>query len=163
LGQIQAHWKASISLANSVPQLPRPLASYSVLLAHVEEEPLLQEAEMVLGRQVQAHWTAPVSPETLDALGWQALAARAINLETLATEQVQSSTSRKNPLDVGALPSHRTPSLPSPPLVAQLSGILASCAFLLAHVETESLLQTKSMVLGFASSDRAAPVSHAHP
>merc|ERR1712159_315288 len=83
-------------------------------------------------------------------------------LAPVEEEPLQPPSSRSYAMDLGTVPSHRSPPVPPPHPAAQHSGPLAPGSCLLAHVEEEPLLQEATLGLGPLPPHRSPPVPSAY-
>merc|ERR1712054_417189 len=103
------------------------------LLAHVEEEPLLQAQPLVLGSS-PPHRSPPVPPPHSQAFQRVTLDSGSCLLASDPSQQVQPQVPRQAAMALGSSPPHRPPSVPPPHPLPQCAGPLEEGSQLLASV-----------------------------
>jgi hypothetical protein len=144
---VEADWFAPLPQTCPVAQRSGSLETRALVLAPVEEEPLLQETSLVLGHY-PPRWPTHVSVAHLQEVDWESLEKSPCLLALVEEESLQSSSPWAHPVEMGQLQAHWHPQVsPSHP-VAQLPRPLAQSSSILAFVEEESLLPGQPVVLG---------------
>jgi len=162
VGQVQAHWRAFVSVAYPVPQPPRPLAPRAFILAFVATQSLLQTISLVLGK-MEANWSSFVPASNLQALDRLSLGEGPQLLASVASKPLQPSLAQSHEVAMGSVSPNGRPPVSIANFVSKLPRALEARALILADISSQPLLQATTMVLGQVPPNQAAFVSPTHP
>jgi hypothetical protein len=115
MGTVPSHWRASVSLAYIVEELPRPLAPCPLVLEDVEKESLLQVSPMVLG-PMEEDRPPSLQVARAETMDWKSMGQGSSILASRESKLLSAQASWTNTLDLGSLPETGT----SPVSIAHL-------------------------------------------